>query len=122
MTADLEPRDARDRQSPVPAPRLFVSGRARGLARFVFIFITAVLLVDTVFGEKGLVALVKARRQLASIERALDQARNENQALRAEARRLREDPSAIEALARGELGLIRPGEKLFIIKDITRKK
>ena len=39
--------------------------------------------------------------------------------MREEARRLREDPSAIEELARQELGLIKPGEKLFIVKDVV---
>ena len=39
-------------------------------------------------------------------------------ALREEARRLHEDPAAIEEIARRELGLMSPGEKLFIIKDI----
>ena len=43
--------------------------------------------------------------------------RVENQRLREQARRYREDPSAIEELARKDLGLIKPGEKLFIIRD-----
>ena len=42
--------------------------------------------------------------------RAVDQAREE-------AKRLRSDPAAIEDLARRELGLIKPGEHLFILKD-----
>lgn len=120
MTPDPKPRAARQ-EPEAPGPRLPTPGRARGFVRFILMFITAVILVDTVFGEKGVLALSKSRRQLDRIERALDQAREENQALRAEARRLREDSSAIEALARGELGLIKPGEKLFIIRDITRK-
>ena len=33
--------------------------------------------------------------------------------------RLTEDPAAIEEVARRELGLIRPGEKVFIIKDLS---
>jgi cell division protein FtsB len=33
-------------------------------------------------------------------------------------RRLNDDPSAIESLARKELGLLRPGEVLFIVKDV----
>jgi cell division protein FtsB len=41
--------------------------------------------------------------------------RVENARLRENARRLREDPSAIEALARRELGLMRRGEILFVI-------
>jgi cell division protein FtsB len=44
--------------------------------------------------------------------------RSENAALREEARRLREDPAAIEEIARRELGLMSPGEKLFIIRDV----
>ena len=48
--------------------------------------------------------------------------RAENQWLREEARRLREDPSAIEEIARRDLGLIKPGEKVFIIKDIEPPK
>jgi len=37
------------------------------------------------------------------------------------ARRLREDPSGIEDQARRELGLIKPGEVLFIVKDVDKK-
>ncbi len=39
-------------------------------------------------------------------------------ALREEMRRLNEDPATIESLARQELGLIRPGEIVFILKDL----
>jgi cell division protein FtsB len=48
--------------------------------------------------------------------------RVENARLREEARRLREDPDAIEEIARRELGLIRRGEKVFIIKDAAPGK
>ena len=41
--------------------------------------------------------------------------------LRDMARRLREDPAAIEEQARRELGLIKPGEVLFIVKDLDKK-
>ena len=44
--------------------------------------------------------------------------RQDNARLREQARRLREDPRAIEDIARRELGLIRPGELLFIVKDV----
>ena len=49
---------------------------------------------------------------------AVARQRTENARLREEARRLRDDPTAIEELARRELGLIRPGEKVFIVKDL----
>ncbi|MGH9219038.1 MAG: FtsB family cell division protein, partial [Vicinamibacterales bacterium] len=53
--------------------------------------------------------------------RSLERARAENAQLREAARRLREDPAAIEEAARRELGLIKPGEVLFIVKDIEQQ-
>ena len=84
--------------------------------------VTAILVIDALFGEKGLLALLKARRDFAGVEGALLAAREENARLREDARRLREDPQAIEEIARRELGLIKPGEKLFIIRDAKPKK
>ena len=83
-------------------------------------FVTVVLVIDAIAGEKGLLALLKARRDSTAVEQALQRARQENADLREQARRLREDPTAIEELARRELGLIKPGEKLFIIRDVPR--
>ena len=63
--------------------------------------------------------MVRARQEYRALEESLGRARAENARLREDARRLREDPIAIEEIARRELGLIKPGEKLFIIRDIT---
>ena len=68
-----------------------------------------------------MLALLQARREYSALERSLERARAENADLRDLARRLREDPSAIEEQARRELGLIKPGEILFIVKDISKK-
>ena len=94
-----------------------VPGRTRRVVRYLLLAITVILLVDAVVGEKGLMALLQARREFAAVERALERSRNDNTTLRETARRLREDPAAIEAVARKDLGLIRPGEKVFIIRD-----
>ena len=40
------------------------------------------------------------------------------QLARSDIDRLTNDPAAIEELGRGELGLMKPGEKVFIIKDL----
>jgi cell division protein FtsB len=90
----------------------------RRLARYALGIVTVVLVIDAIVGEKGLLALLKARRDFQAVEQALERARRDNAQLREEARRLREDPSAIEELARRDLGLIKPGEKLFIIRDV----
>ncbi len=83
----------------------------------VLLFVASVLVLNSLVGDRGLVALLQARRQTEQLQGALDEIRAENARLREEARRLREDPAAIEELARRELGLIKPGEKVFIIHD-----
>src|SRR6187401_2081467 len=102
-----------------PKPNL--AGRGRRLLRHALVFITAVIIIDAIDGEKGLLALLQARREYSALERSLERARTENAALRDMARRLREDPSAIEEQARHERGLIKPGEVLFIVKDVDKK-
>jgi len=77
-----------------------------------------VLIVDALVGDRGFLAMLKARQQYRTLETSLAQSRAENARLREQARQLREDPEAVEEIARRELGLLRPGEKLFIIKDV----
>jgi cell division protein FtsB len=97
-----------------PAPSLI---RKRGL-HILLIFITVVLIVDALVGEKGLMQSMDARRQYRQLQASLEELRRENAALREETRRLSEDPATIESLARQDLGLIRPGEVVFILKDL----
>lgn len=89
---------------------------------YLVILVGSVLLIDAFVGDKGLVAMMQAREQSRLLEQALAEARADNIRLREEARRLREDPAAIEEIARRELGLIRPGEKLFIIRDLPARE
>jgi cell division protein FtsB len=107
---------------PTPPPHSRPSGRGRRVARVVLVIITAVVLVDAVVGENGVLALLQARRQFAAVERALEQSRDDNARLRETARRLREDQSAIEAEARRDLNMIKPGEKVFIVKDAAPRR
>lgn len=92
--------------------------RRRRAVQYVLLFVGCILVVDALVGEKGLLAMMKARQEYQALEESLHGARAENARLREEARRLREDPAAIEDIARRELGLIRPGEKLFIVRDV----
>ena len=92
--------------------------RQRRIVRYLIIAVGCMLVIDALVGDRGLLAMVKARQQYRSLETSLVQSRAENAQLREQARQLREDPQAIEEIARRELGLIRPGEKLFIIKDV----
>jgi cell division protein FtsB len=94
------------------------SGRRGGrLARYALAFFTVVIVIDAVVGEKGLLALMHARAEYERLEADINHVRAENARLREEARQLREEPDAIEDVARRELGLIKPGETVFIIRD-----
>lgn len=101
---------------PQPAHR-----RRRRAVEYLVLLVGTMLLVDAFVGDKGLLAMMAAREQYRLLEQSLAEARAENARLREEAGRLREDPAAIEEIARRELGLIRPGEKLFIIRDVESR-
>jgi len=103
------------RNRATPAPPSLIRKR---VLHVLLIFITVVLIVDALVGEKGLMQSMNARRQYQQLEASLDELRRENAALREEMRRLNEDPATIESLARQDLGLIRPGEVVFILKDL----
>ena len=75
------------------------------------------LVADALVGEKGFMETLRARKQYAELAASVQHLREENARLREAGRRLREDPATIEAIAREELGLLRPGEVLFILKD-----
>jgi len=103
------------RQSSKPAQ----PGRKSRIVRWLLFFVASVIVVDGLVGERGLLAMYRARHAYDELAANIARQRAENARLREEARRLSEDPAAIEEIARRELGLIRPGERVFIIKDIT---
>ena len=106
---------ARDGKAPLPQR----AGRVRRLVRLLLLFFAAVIVVDALVGDHGVLAMLDARRRHDELAATIAHQRLENSRLREEARRLREDPSAIEEIARRDLGLIRPGEKVFIVKDLA---
>ena len=105
------------RRKPKPATSSVTPGKRRRTLQMLLGFVTLVLVINALVGERGLMETIRARKQHQELVTSIDRLRSENARLREEARRLRTDPGAIEALARQELGLIRPGEMLFIIKD-----
>jgi cell division protein FtsB len=92
--------------------------KGHGTVFYVLVFVTAVLVLNAVFGDKGVLAMMRAHREYAQLSAEVEQAREQNAQLSDQVRRLRDDPATIEDLARRQLGLIRAGEKVFIISDI----
>ena len=58
----------------------------------------------------GLHAILQARREARQLASAVAALKAENASLRHEADALKSDPAAIEAVARGALGMARPDE------------
>jgi cell division protein FtsB len=90
----------------------------RSAAMWVLSFVLGVLVVSALVGEHGYLAALRARQELRRLETSLLEIRLENQRLQNEAERLDSDPAALEEAARGDLGLIRPGETLVILHDV----
>ena len=78
-----------------------------------------VLLGNAVVGDNGLIALLRANRELVETFTVTEALRAENDSLREEVRMLREEPLKVEEIARRELGLIKPGEKIFIVPSVS---
>ncbi len=69
-----------------------------------------------VYRGDGYVHYRDMQDRLAEIERKNEAQRAQNRALRREVRRLRDDPAALTAVARDELGLVLPGEIVIQIE------
>ena len=77
------------------------------------------LAVGSVFGDRGILSMVGEREKIEALRGELDALRAENARLSAEITDLRQNPRAIERLAREELGLARPDETVFLIRDAS---
>ena len=93
-------------------------GWSRRVVHWLLLFVASVIIADGLVGERGLVAMMRAQHDYDELSAVIARQRAENARLREQVRRLTEDPAAIEEIARRELGLIRPGERVFIIKDL----
>jgi cell division protein FtsB len=100
-----------------PIPRR--GERRRRRIDLALTLLAVILLINAVVGDRGLMDTWRARSHYAALAGAIGDLRSENSSLRDEARRLREDPARIEALARRDLGLIRPGEILVVVRTST---
>jgi cell division protein FtsB len=98
------------------------AARNRRLVYGLLFLVASAIVVDGLVGDRGLLAMLRARHEYDTLAGTIGKQRSENARLREEARRLKEDPAAIEEVARRELGLIKPGERVFIVKDVPPAK
>jgi len=75
----------------------------------------AILALQDIFGNHGVLAMLRSQRQAAEIQKQIDDLDGENRRLQGRVKSLKSDPAAIERIAREEMGLARPGEYIFKI-------
>ena len=95
--------------------------RRQRIVRYSLLAISAAFMVSSLVGDNGLLSSLRARRHYAVVQQQLINLRNENKQLVEDMRRLKSDPAAIEEEARRNLGLIRQGETLVIVKDSPKQ-
>jgi cell division protein FtsB len=98
------------------APRLSRRKAERRWLRTMMLLAGVIILADALIGEQSLSTGYRARQQFAAVGDEIATLRDQNNRLRHEIRRLREDPETIEFVARKDLGLARPGEILVVLK------
>jgi cell division protein FtsB len=79
------------------------------------------LVVGSMFGDRGILHLMAQRQRAEVLRREIEALQAENERLYGEIRALRTDPRSVERLAREELGLARPGETVFLIRENPAK-
>jgi cell division protein FtsB len=92
----------------------------RGLTRFVERVLPVIVLITAavgapvlIFSPQGLPRLRGLERELTDVEQENAEIRRQVEALRGRVTRLRDDPTAVERIARDELGFVRQSEVVF---------
>lgn len=80
------------------------------------------LLVHDVFGDRGFLAMRRSQKEIEQLEQEITRLNEENQRITGEIETLKTDPTAIERIARDEMGLARPGELVFTLPPKPDKK
>ena len=89
---------------------------------FIILFVVLVMVLVTFFGEKGILHLLRLKRELTRIKEENQRAEEENQRLREEVRRLQQEKRYIEEIARKELGMVKEGEVIYQFDSSNEKK
>ncbi len=96
-----------------PASR--TARRERTFQRLLLV-VSAIVALNALVGERGILEMRRAGRVHQALATSLEQLRQENAILVNEARQLRQDPQTIERIARRDLGLVRRGEVVVILR------
>ena len=91
--------------------------KRRGLAAAALGIVATGILV---FGGAGAVRVWQLRQEVEALEREIRVLRVEADRLNKTVDRLRDDPALVEQIAREDLGMVRPGEKVLKFPEEKR--
>jgi cell division protein FtsB len=86
---------------------------ARRYSKELWVLAFVLLAVHDVFGAHGVLAMRRSQKEAAQIRQEIQRLDDENRRLQDRVKALKTDPTAIERIARDEMGLARPGELIF---------
>ena len=90
--------------------------QSRGLA-LLLIFFLFILILAFVFGDRGIVEIVKTQNQIKILQQTIKKLEIEKQKLSDEIELLKKNPLALEKKAREDLWLMKKNEKVIVLVD-----
>jgi cell division protein FtsB len=79
--------------------------------------LTVVFLVSFFFSDRGIAELQHARHRVNDLKSDIAQLEGDNARLRGEIESARSSTFAVEKIAREDLGMARPGERVYMLRD-----
>jgi len=95
-------------------------GLRRKAALLAIGLVLIALVINSLFGDRGVLHLMAQRQKTAVLEREIEELRSDNGRLAREITALRTDARMVERVAREELGLAASGETVFLLREPSR--
>ena len=81
------------------------------------VLLSVVLVVQEIYGEHGYLALRRQRREYDSLQQEVRRLQEQNQQLEKYIEALKSDPKTIERIARDQMRMARPGERIYTLPE-----
>ena len=81
----------------------------------VLLLASIALIVHNIFGQNGYLALRRQQKQVQTLQQEIQQLKQDNDDLAKQIKALKSDPAAVERLAREQMHLVKPGEKVYTL-------
>lgn len=88
--------------------------QSRGMA-LLLVFFLLILIMALVFGDRGLLEIVKTQKQIKALQQTINELESEKLKLSKEIDMLRENPLALEKKVREKLWLMKKNEKVIVL-------